>query len=168
MDAMELSSHRGGAGPALTRTAFRYPVISFPRPHQKHLPTLAEAPAPTDSRADRRVLAGPIRVHSATPTKNGHTRRHRRNTVRRENGNPKSLGSWHASALTCMTISGGKKTRASASWPSLESGQSLLKKAFAPFRYNLPREVETAPDILVGAAIGSKEDNLGSYDITIR
>jgi hypothetical protein len=67
-----------------------------------------------------------------------------------------------------MTISGGKTTRASASWPSLETGQTLLKEALAPFRHNLPRQVEAAPDILVGEAIGSKEDNLGSHNIAIR
>jgi hypothetical protein len=67
-----------------------------------------------------------------------------------------------------MTISGGKKTRTPVPWPSLESGQSFLEVSLAPLRYDLTGDVEVVSDILVGEAIGSKEDHLGSHDITIR
>jgi hypothetical protein len=67
-----------------------------------------------------------------------------------------------------MTISGGKKTRTPVSWLSLESGNSFLEVTLAPLRYDLPGDVESVADILVGETIGSKEDHFGSNDITIR
>ena len=75
VDAVELSSHRGGAGSLLTRTAFHYPVISFPRPLIQN--TYLRLPKPRRRQIRARIGQYSQARFAFTPPrrqKNGHTR----------------------------------------------------------------------------------------------
>jgi hypothetical protein len=67
-----------------------------------------------------------------------------------------------------MTISGGKITGTPASWPFLQTGQTLIKETLSPLGDNLPRQIQTFPDLFVPKALGGKEDNFGTHDISVR
>jgi hypothetical protein len=70
-----------------------------------------------------------------------------------------SLGNSHASALTCITILGGKTTRSPAPWTILKTGQALLEKSFAPFADNLSRHIDPVGDFFVLKTFGGKKNH---------
>jgi hypothetical protein len=78
------------------------------------------------------------------------------------------LGNWHASALISTTISGGKNSRSSAPRSFFQTAEAFVEEAFTPLRYDLSGQVQPLADLFVEQALGSKEDNLGLHDITIR
>jgi hypothetical protein len=50
----------------------------------------------------------------------------------------------------------------------MQPRRSLIKEAFAPLAHDLPRDRKARPDLVVGQAIRSKQDNLGPNDGIIR
>jgi hypothetical protein len=70
--------------------------------------------------------------------------------LNRDKGKPLWAGSSQASALTCMTISGGKTGRTPCARLILQASQAFFKKTFTPLADDLPRHRETGRDLVVG------------------
>jgi hypothetical protein len=70
--------------------------------------------------------------------------------------------------LISITISGGKSAGPPAPWSFLKTGQAFFEEAFSPLRDDLPWQVESLADLLIGKAFCSKKDDLGANDIAIR
>ena len=96
------------------------------------------------------------------------TSRLRSARLKRDSGKPVSWGISHASALTATTTSGGKSP--GATWPGsvVEPGQAPFEEPFTPLADNLAWCVKAPTNLLVGEAIGSVEDDLGTQHIYVR
>jgi len=87
--------------------------------------------------------------------------------LRRENGNPRSLGSSQANALTSTTISGGKDAGPPAPWPLVKARESFVEEAFSPPADNLAGNRQSIADLFVLQPFCRKEDDLGANDLKI-
>ena len=85
-----------------------------------------------------------------------------------ESGSPESAGSSQANLLTATTTLGGKPGGTSTPGLFLQPSESLFKEAFAPFRDDLSRRVQTGCDLIIGESGGGVKDDLGPNDISIR
>jgi len=88
--------------------------------------------------------------------------------LNRERGNSVWAGSSQASALTCTTTSGGKNGRSPGSWFVLQTGQPLLKEAFAPFAHDLARNRKAGSNLVIGTTLSGQKDYPGTEYRIIR
>src|SRR5713101_5757206 len=116
------------------------------------------------SRSSQRHTVAPL--ISATRPRSSTTRRSSARE-KRDNGLPTSLGSSHASALTSTTMLGGKARRGAAARLLFEAHEAGVMETFAPLADDLSRRIESRGDDVVGQAVGSIEDDLGTDDISI-
>ena len=88
--------------------------------------------------------------------------------LNRLKGIPRSAGSWQASAFIWEISSGGKKEGPASPGFIHKSSLSLIEKALAPFTNCFSWKVESFTDFLVLHTLCSQENDVGSYDISIR
>src|SRR6266702_2390949 len=88
--------------------------------------------------------------------------------LQRESGCPVSLGNSQAMALTCMMSSGGKTGRAPGTRQILQTCQSFLKEALAPFTDDLSGQRHVRADLVIVESLGGQQDNFGAGYMIIR
>ena len=89
-------------------------------------------------------------------------------TLQRERGAPARLGNSQARALTCTTSSGGKSPGAPRALAVFQTRQTLLKEALSPQADDLASGAEVFSDLIVGEALMSQKNHLGTDNHKIR
>src|SRR5271157_752405 len=115
--------------------------------------------------SNQRQMVAPLTCATMPRARASRTRSRRLN---RDRGKPVAAGISQARALTCTTTSGGKNGRAPGSGFSLQTGQSFLEEAFAPFANDLARDAKGSSDLVIAVALSGEEDHLGADDRIIR
>lgn len=85
-----------------------------------------------------------------------------------ESGTPLVAGSSQARALTCTTSSGGKNPGAAGARQFLKASEALFEETLPPHADNLAPGVEPGGNLIVGQALGGKQDHSGADDFKIR
>lgn len=78
------------------------------------------------------------------------------------------LGNSQAMALTCTTTSGGKSPGATGAGEFLQPLEAFFEKSLSPHADHLTAGIQTLGDLVIGPALGRKQDHLGPDDLKIR
>jgi hypothetical protein len=70
--------------------------------------------------------------------------------------------------LTCTTSSGGKNPGAARAREFLQASEPVFEETLAPHADDLAPGVEPSGDLIVGQALGGKQDHSGADHLGIR
>jgi hypothetical protein len=85
----------------------------------------------------------------------------------RDSGRPRVAGNSHAMAFTCTTSSGGKNRGPTRPRSFLESGQALVKEAFAPETDHVAAHRKRSGDFVIAQAFRSEQNHPCSENLEI-
>ena len=96
------------------------------------------------------------------------TSRRRSGNDQRATGTPASIGRSQAIRFTSTMTLGGKAGGAPASRLFVETGKTFAEEPLAPFADDLARGIQAGGNDVVRQSLGGQQDQLGTYDVTIR
>src|SRR5438093_3358281 len=84
--------------------------------------------------------------------------------LRRESGTPSVAGSSQAMAFICTMSSGGKNRGSPRARSLLQTAHTLVEEPLAPQAHHVAADGESGPDLIIGQAVGGKENHSGAQD----